>query len=31
MNKIWDFLGMDNAQEEEELEDRVYDLVENKK
>ena len=25
MNKIWDFLGMDNAQEEEEVEDRVYD------
>jgi len=25
MNKIWDFLGMDNAEEEEELEDRVYD------
>lgn len=25
MNKIWDFLGMDNAQEEEELDDRVYD------
>lgn len=25
MNKIWDFLGMDSAQEEEELEDRVYD------
>lgn len=25
MNKIWDFLGMDNAQEEDELEDRVYD------
>ena len=25
MNKIWDFLGMDNAAEEEELDDRVYD------
>lgn len=25
MNKIWDFLGMDNAAEEEELDDRAYD------
>lgn len=25
MNKVWDFLGMDNAVEDEELEDRVYD------
>lgn len=25
MNKVWDFLGMDNVAEEEELEDRVYD------
>ena len=26
MNKIWDFLGMDNsAQEEEDVEDKVYD------
>lgn len=25
MNKIWDFLGMDNAEEEEELDDKVYD------
>lgn len=25
MNKIWDFLGMDNAQEEEEIDDKVYD------
>ena len=25
MNKIWDFLGMDNAEEAEELDDKVYD------
>ncbi|MCI8482107.1 MAG: cell division protein SepF [Clostridia bacterium] len=24
MNKIWDFLGMDNAAEDEEIEDKVY-------
>lgn len=25
MNKVWDFLGMENAAEEEELDDRAYD------
>lgn len=25
MNKIWDFLGMESAEEEEELEDKAYD------
>lgn len=25
MNKIWDFLGIENAEETEELEDRAYD------
>ena len=25
MNKIWDFLGMDNAEEAEELDEKVYD------
>lgn len=25
MNKIWDFLGIENAEEPEELEDRAYD------
>lgn len=25
MSKIWDFLGMDNAEEVEELDDKVYD------
>ncbi len=25
MNKIWDFLGIENAEEAEELEDRAYD------
>lgn len=25
MNKVWDFLGMDNAAEDEEIEDRAYD------
>lgn len=25
MSKIWDFLGMDNAEEAEELDDKVYD------
>lgn len=25
MNKIWDFLGMDNSEEAEELDDKVYD------
>lgn len=25
MNKVWDFLGMDNVAEEEEIEDRVFD------
>lgn len=25
MSKIWDFLGMDNAEETEELDDKVYD------
>lgn len=25
MNKIWDFLGLDNSEEAEELDDKVYD------
>lgn len=25
MNKIWDFLGMESAEEDEEIEDRAYD------
>ena len=25
MSKIWDFLGMDNAEEADELDDKVYD------
>lgn len=25
MNKVWDFLGMDNAAEDEEIDDRAYD------
>ncbi len=25
MNKIWDFLGMESAEEPEEIEDRAYD------
>ncbi len=25
MNKIWDFLGMESAEEEEDIEDRAYD------
>lgn len=25
MSKIWDFLGMDNSEEAEELDDKVYD------
>lgn len=25
MNKIWDFLGIENAEEEEEVEDKAYD------
>ncbi len=25
MNRIWDFLGMESAEEEEELEDKAYD------
>lgn len=25
MNKIWDFLGMESAEEDEELEDKAYD------
>ncbi len=25
MNKIWDFLGMETAEEDEELEDKAYD------
>ncbi len=25
MNKVWDFLGMDNTAEDEEIDDRAYD------